>query len=91
MRKLRSQNPIRAAPFRVALQGFCAYCQARLLKGAFEQSGMELADDVSSYGTGLPKYAVPGKDLAVIGDDIVRTHGSQLPQHRLWGLSRLAH
>jgi hypothetical protein len=39
--------------------------------------------DVSGYGTGLPKDAFPGKDLAVIGDDVVRTQGSQLPQLRL--------
>ena len=51
---------------------------------------MELADDVSGYSTGLPKDAVPGKDVAV-GDDVVRSQGSQLPQHRLWGLSRLVH
>jgi hypothetical protein len=52
---------------------------------------MELADDVSSYGTGLPKDTVPGEDLVIIGDDVVRTQGSQLAQHRLWGVSRLVH
>ena len=91
MRRLGSQNPIRAAPFRVVPQGFGAHCQARLLKGSFEQSGMELADDDSGHGAGLPKDAVPGKDMAVISDDVVRTQGSQLPQHRLRGFSRLAH
>ena len=91
MRSLSSQNPIRAAPFRVVPQSLGAHCQARLLKGSFEQSGMELADDVSGYGTGLPKDAVPGEDLVVIGDDVVRTQGSQLAQHRLRGVGRLAH
>jgi hypothetical protein len=91
MRSLSSQNPIRAAQFRVVPQSLGAHCQARLLKGSFEQSGMELADNVSRNSTGLPKDAIPGKDLAVIGDDVVRTQGSQLPQHRLRGLSRLAH
>lgn len=91
MRSLSSQNPIRAAPFRVVPQSLGTYCQARLLKGSFEQSGLELADDVSGYGTGLPKDAVPGKDLAVISDDVVRAQGSQLPQHRLRGVSRLVH
>jgi hypothetical protein len=62
-----------------------------LLKGSFEQSGMELADDVSGYGTGLPKDAVPGEDLVIIGDDVIRTQGSQLAQHRLRGVSRHAH
>ena len=52
---------------------------------------MELADDDSGHGAGLPKDAVPGKDMAVISDDVVRTQGSQLPQHRLRGFSRLAH
>jgi len=51
---------------------------------------MELADDVSGYGTGLPKDAVPGEDL-MIGDDIVRTQGSQLAQHGLRGVRRLVH
>lgn len=91
MRRLDSQNAIRAAPFRVVPQSLDAYCQARLLQGSFEQSGMELADDVSGYGTGLPKDAVPRKHLAVSGDDVVRTQGSQLPQQGLRGLSRLAH
>jgi hypothetical protein len=91
MCSLSSQNPIRAAPFRVVPQSLGAHCQTRLLKGSFEQSGMELADDDSGYGAGLPKDAVPGKDMAVIGDDVVRTQGSQLPQHRLRGFSRLAH
>jgi hypothetical protein len=91
MRRLGSQNPIRAAPIRVVPQSLDAHRQARLVKGSFEQSGMELADDVSGDYTGLPKDAVPGKDVAVICDDIVRTQGSQLPQHRLRGLCRLAH
>jgi hypothetical protein len=58
------------------------------LKGSFEQSGMELADDVHGYGTGLPKDAVPGEDLVAIDDDVVRTQGSQLAQHRLRGVNR---
>jgi hypothetical protein len=91
MRNLGSQNPIRAAPFRVVHQRLGAHCQARLLKGPFKQSSMELADDVSGYGTGLPKDAVPGEDLVIIGDDVVRTEGSQLAQHRLQGISRLVH
>jgi hypothetical protein len=91
MRKLGSQNLIRAAPCRVVPQCLNAHCQARLLEGSFEKSGMELADDVSGYRTGLTKDAVPGDDLVIIGDDVVRTQGSQLPQHRLRGLSRLAH
>ena len=52
---------------------------------------MELADDVSGFGTGLPKDAVPGNDLVLIGYDVVRTDGSQLAQHRLRGVSRLVH
>src|SRR6202022_1144995 len=32
----------------------------------------------------------PGKNLVTIGHDVVRTEGSQLAQHRLWGVSRLA-
>ena len=52
---------------------------------------MELADDVSGYGTGLPKDAVPGEDLVITDDDVVRTQGSQLAQHRLRGVSRLVH
>lgn len=91
MRRLDSQNPICAAPFRVVPQSLGAHCQARLLKGSFEQSGMKLTDDVSGYGTGLPKDAVPGEDLGTIGDDVVRTQGSQLAQHRLQGDSRLVH
>jgi hypothetical protein len=91
MRRLGSQNPIRAAQFGVVPQSLGAHCQARLLKGSFEQSGMELADNVSGYDTGLPKDAVPGEDLGTIGDDVVRTQGSQLAQHRLQGDSRLVH
>jgi hypothetical protein len=91
MHRLGSQNPIRAAPFRVIPQSLDAHLLARLLKGSFEQSGMKIADYVSGHGTGLPKDAVPGNDLAVIGDDVVRTKGSQFAQHRLRGLSRLAH
>ena len=91
MRSLGSQNPVGAAPFRVVPESLGAQRQARLLKGSFEQSGMELADDVSGYGTGLPKDAVPGEDLVIIGDDVVRTQGSQLAQHRLRGVSRRAH
>jgi hypothetical protein len=86
MYNLSSQNPIRAAPFRVVPQSLGAQCQPRLLKGSFEQSGMELADDVSGHCTGFPKDAVPGEDLVIIGDDVVRTQGSQLAQHRLWGV-----
>ena len=91
MRSLGSQNPIRAARFRVVPQSLRAHCQARLLKGSFEQSGMELADDVSGCGTGLPKDAVPGKDLVIIGNDVVRTQRSQLVQHGLRGVSLLVH
>jgi hypothetical protein len=90
MRSLSKQDPIRAAPFRVVPESFGAYCQAGLLKGSFEKPGVELADDVSGYGTGLPKDAVPGKNLVTIGHDVVRTEGSQLAQHRLWGVRRLA-
>jgi len=50
---------------------------------------MELADDVAGYGTGLAKDAVPGEDLVILGEDVVRTQGSQLAQHRLRGVSRL--
>jgi hypothetical protein len=52
---------------------------------------MEPADDVSGHGTGLPKDAVSGEDLVIIGDDVVRTQGSQLAQHRLRGVSRLVY
>jgi hypothetical protein len=52
---------------------------------------MELADDVSGYGTGLTKDAVPGEDLVIIGDDVIRTQGSQLAQYRLRGVSRRVH
>jgi len=52
---------------------------------------VELTDDVSSSGTGLPKDAVSGKDLAIIDDHIVCTQGSKLPQHRLRGFRRFAH
>jgi hypothetical protein len=52
---------------------------------------MELADDVAGYRTGLPKDAVPGEDLVIIGDDVVRTQGSQLAQHRVGGVSRPVH
>jgi hypothetical protein len=65
--------------------------QARLLKGSFEQSRMELADDGSGCDTGLSKDAVPGEDLVIVGDDIVRTQGSQLAEHRLRGVSQLVH
>jgi hypothetical protein len=65
--------------------------EARLLKGSFEQSGMELADDVSGYGTGLPKDAVPGEDLVIIGDDVVRTQWSQLAKHRVRRVSSRVH
>jgi hypothetical protein len=91
MRSLDSQNPIRAAPFRVVPQSLGTHCQARLLKGSFEQSCVELADDVCGFGTGLPKDAVPCKDLVVIGDDVIRTEGSQLAQHTLRGVSRLVY
>jgi hypothetical protein len=91
MRSLCCQKPICAAPFRVVPQSLGAHCQACLLKGSFEQSGMELADDVSGYGTGLPKDAVPGKDLIIIGEDVVRTKWSQLAQHGVRGVSPLIH
>jgi hypothetical protein len=91
MRRLGSQNPIRATAFRVVPESLGAESQARLLKGSFEQSGMELADDISGYNTGLPKDAVPGQDLVIGGHDVVRTQWSQLPQHRLRRLGRLAH
>jgi len=91
MRSLDSQNPISAAPFRVVPQSLGAHCQARLLKGSFEHSGMELANDGSGDGTGLPKNAVPSEDLAVIGHDVVRTQGTQVAQYRLRGVSRLVH
>jgi hypothetical protein len=91
MRSLCSQNPIRAAQFRVVPQSLGAQCQARLLKGSFEQSGMELADDGSSCGTGFPKDAVPSEDLVILGDDVVRSQGSQLAQHRVRGVGRLVH
>jgi hypothetical protein len=91
MRSLSRQDPIRAAPFSVVPESFGAYWQAGLLKGSFEKSGVELADDVSGYGTGLPKDAVPGKNLVISVDDVVRTEGSQLAQHELRGVSRLVH
>jgi hypothetical protein len=91
MHSLGSQKPIRTALFRVVPQGLGAHCQARLLKGSFEQSGVQLADDVSGYCTGFPKNAVLGEDLVIIGDDVVRTQGSQLEQDRLLGVSRLVH
>lgn len=91
MCSLCSQNPIRAAPLRVVPEGLDAHCQARLLKGSFEQACMELADDLSGCSTGLPKDAVPGEDLVIVDDDVVRTQGSQLAQHRLRGVSRLVH
>jgi hypothetical protein len=91
MRRLGSQNPICAAPFRVVPKSLGAHGQARLLKGSFEQSGVELTDDVSGDDTGLPKDAVPCDDMAIIGDDVVRTQGTHLKQHGLQGLSRLAH
>ncbi|HXN92684.1 MAG TPA: hypothetical protein VN906_14500 [Candidatus Sulfotelmatobacter sp.] len=52
---------------------------------------MELANDVSRFGTGLPKDAVPGEDAVIVRDDVVGTQGRQLAQHRLRGVSRLAH
>jgi hypothetical protein len=91
MRRLGSQKLICAAPFRIVPESFSTHRQARLLKGSFEQSGMELADDVSGYGTGLPKDAVPGEDLVTIRDDVVRAQGSQLAQHSLRGIRRLVH
>ncbi|MHB8500543.1 MAG: hypothetical protein ACYDHE_06290 [Candidatus Acidiferrales bacterium] len=91
MRSLSSQNPICAPPFGVVPQRLGAQYQARLLKGSLEQSGMELADDFAGRGTGLPKDAVPGQDLVIIGHDVVRTQGSQLAQHRLRGVSGLVH
>jgi hypothetical protein len=91
MHSLGSQKPIRTTPFRVVPQSLGSQCQARLLKSSFEQSSMEFADDVASYRTRLPKDAVAGENLAVIGDHVVRTQWSQLPQHRLRGVSRRAH
>ena len=91
MRKLGSQNPVRTAPFRVVPESLGAHRQARLLKGSLEQSGVELADDVSGFGAGLPKNAVPGEDLAAIGDDVIRTQWSQLVQHGLRGVSPLVY
>jgi hypothetical protein len=91
MRSLRSQNPIGAAPFLVVPQSLNAQSQARLLKGSFEQSGVELADDISGFGTRLPKDAVPSEDLVVVGEDVVRTQGSQLAQHGPRGVCRLVH
>jgi hypothetical protein len=52
---------------------------------------MEPADDVSSHGTSLPKDTVPGEDLIIVDDDVVRAQGSQLAQHRLRGVSRRVH
>jgi hypothetical protein len=52
---------------------------------------MELADDSSGCDTGLSKDAVPGEDLVIVGDDVVRTQGSQLAQDRLRGISQLVH
>jgi hypothetical protein len=91
MRSLCSQNPIHAAPFRVVPESLGSYSQARLLKGAFKQSSMELADHDSGDGTGLPKDAVPCEDLVIIDHDVIRTQGSQLAQHRLRGVSRRVH
>ena len=91
MRNLSSQNPILTTPVRVVPHCLGSHRQARLPKSSFEQSGMEFADDVSSDGTRLPKDAVAGEDLAVIGDHVVRTQWSQLPQHRLRRVSRLTH
>ena len=68
MYSLSSQNPIRTAPFRVVPQRLRPYRQARLLKGSFEQSGMELADDGSGCDTGLSKDAVLGEDLVAFRD-----------------------
>jgi len=76
MCNLGSQKPIGAASFRVVPQSLGAECHARLLKGPFEQPGMELADDVSGYRTGFTEDAVPGQDLLVMGHDVVRTQGS---------------
>jgi hypothetical protein len=91
MRTLSSQNPVGAAPFCVVPQRLGAHRQACLLKGSFEQSGMELADNVSGYGTGLAKDAVPSKNLVIIRGDVIRTQWSQLAQHRLRGVSLLVH
>jgi hypothetical protein len=91
MSNLDSQNPICAAPLFIVPQSLGAQGQARLLKGSFEQSGMELADDGSGFGAGLPKDAVPGEDVVVICENVVRAQGSQLAQHRLHGVSRFVH
>jgi len=78
MRRLGSQKPIRAAQFGEVPQGLSAHFQPRLLEGAFEQTGVELADDVWNEGARLPKDAVPGDDLVTIPNDVVGTEGSQL-------------
>ena len=91
MRSLGSQNPIRTTPLREVPKSLGAHCQACLLKGSFEQSGMELADDDSGYRTGLPKDAVPGHDLVIIAYEVVRTQGRQLAQHRRRRVSPLGH
>jgi len=52
---------------------------------------MKLADDVSGHSTGLPEDAVPGEDLVIVGDDVVRTQVRQLAQHGLGGVSRLVY
>lgn len=51
---------------------------------------MELADDVSGCRTRLPKDAVAGDEPAIIRDDVLRTQRSQLVQHRLRRVMRLA-
>jgi hypothetical protein len=91
MRNLRSQNPVCAAPFRVVPQSLGAQRQAGPLESPFQQSGMELANDVCGYGTGLPKDAVPGEHLVLVDDDVVRTKGSQLAQHSPRRVSQLVH
>lgn len=91
MRSLSSQNLIRAAPCLVVPKSLDAQRQARLPKGSFEQSGVKLADDVSCFGTGLPKDAIPGNDLVVVDDDVLGTQGSQIAQYRLRGVSGFVH
>jgi hypothetical protein len=52
---------------------------------------MQFANDIFGYRTGLPKDAVPGEDLAIIRDHVVRAQWSQLTEHGLRGVSRFVH
>jgi hypothetical protein len=91
MLSLGCQNPIRTTPFRIVPQSLDAHRQASLMKGSFEQTGMELADDDSGTRAGLPEDAVPGNDLVIVACDVVSTQGSQLAKHRLRRASLLVH